>query len=444
MLILLQKINNFVSKRLKYDDFQLLIIIFFHKHFAKIIFKKRLNCINTFSTHSKPLFITLKAQNMLFIVNISLFLGSIYVILLSILLFFWYKIPHYTSYVGKIFSDDNTKTYLSVIISLRNEQSHVKNLIDSLLLQTFPRQNFQIILVNDHSTDATLELLKTYTQSYAHFTLLNLPIGLAGKKQAITYAISQAQGELIVSTDADCLFHKDWLSTIYDFYRTKNAKFISAAVAIIPQPHTPNTIFQILDLAALINVGAACINIGKPTMCNGANLAYSKKAFEEVQGFQGNNHIASGDDEFLLQKITTLYPKDVYFLKSQNTIVRTQAQLTWRDLFLQRCRWASKWKLHKQWNVKLLAIFIFLFHTVSLLLPILYWNNYLELKWFAIFWLGKISIEFLFVGSSLYFLQLSQLTAYIPISSLFYPFYALFIGIFANFKGFTWKDRFYK
>lgn len=375
---------------------------------------------------------------------VALLFLAIYIFLLLLMLFFWFKNPVYKPNIPNNLASQDTKIHVTVIISLRNEQNHVKHLINSLLTQTFPQQNLQIILIDDHSTDTTVELIKTHIQHYSHFTLLQLPSNFKGKKQAITHAISQAKGELIVSTDADCTFHKHWLSTIYDFYREKNAKFISAPVVINPQPYTPNTIFQLLDLSALIAVGAACITIQKPTMCNGANLAYSKEIFEEVQGFQGNEHIASGDDEFLLQKIAALYPKDVYFLKNQDCIVSTQAQLTWRDLFFQRCRWASKWKLHKQWNVKLLAIFIFLFHAISLVLPLLYWQNYLELKWFALFWVGKIIAELIFVGSSLHFLQFTRFIVYIPIISLFYPFYALFIGFFANTKGFEWKDRMYK
>jgi cellulose synthase/poly-beta-1,6-N-acetylglucosamine synthase-like glycosyltransferase len=363
------------------------------------------------------------------------------------MLIYWYKIsifkPELSSNLGLI------TCKIAVIVAVRNEKKTIKNLLDDLLLQNFPINNLEIIIINDHSTDNTSMIVETYTKKYSYIKLLQLPINLQGKKQAITYGIQHTNSELIITTDADCRVSTMWIYNIYSFYQSKKAKFISSYVKF----SNNNTyfsinslfkIFQNLDFSALIGIGAASIAMQKPTMCNGANLAYTKAIFNEVGGFSGNEYIVSGDDEFLLQKIAAKYPQDVYFLKSKNSIVITDAQENFYDFFQQRKRWASKWKLHKQWNVRLLAIFIFSIHFFSLLLPFLafFYKDFIAFAW--LFWLIKITIETLFVGNILTFLGLGKLIFFMPLASLCYPFYAIVIGIAANHKGFNWKNRNYK
>lgn len=380
----------------------------------------------------------------------------LYATVLGVCTYYWTQLPITTYKATKNTISKHTK--VAVIVAVRNEVHNIHNLLNDLLLQTYPISATEIIIINDHSTDNTAEIVKLYAQKHQHIILLNLAENLQGKKQAISYGISQANSELIMTTDGDCSLKSLWIESVCEFYEQKNAKLISSAVHLSLPKNLPNSklinkfgaIFQILDFAALIGIGAVSMHVGKPTMCNGANLAYTKEVFEEVGGFSGNEQIASGDDEFLLQKIAAKYPKDVYFLKNFDAIVRTETAKTMYSFFQQRKRWASKWKEHKQIQVKLLAIFIFTIHFCSLLLPIIaVFTNYNILNVFLwqfsmFFWSVKIAAEMLFVGFILQFFRLSTLLYFMPFASLCYPFYAIIIGISANQKGFEWKNRSYK
>ena len=160
-----------------------------------------------------------------------------------------------------------------------------------------------------------------------------------------------------------------------NFYVSKAAKFISAPVSYFTTEHrTKNAelgawiamldIMQAVEFAGLIAIGAASIAKRSPNMCNGANIAYPKKIFYQVNGFEGYSNIASGDDEFLMHKIFALSTEprqltgqNVYFLKNKEATVFTRPAKKLSQFIAQRKRWASKWGKYTDIKIKLLAIF---------------------------------------------------------------------------------------
>ncbi|MFC7668241.1 glycosyltransferase family 2 protein [Hymenobacter humi] len=148
-----------------------------------------------------------------------------------------------------------------------------------------------------------------------------------------------------------------WRPTPRRLERAPQANFISGPVLLTG----PNSFLQLLiglEFAGLVGVGAACLTRQQPTMCNGANLAYRRTAFEAVGGFADNLHVASGDDEFLLHKIHAAFPGSAYFLADAAAIVRTAAPLTLRALLRQRVRWASKWRHYQSAAPRRLALLV--------------------------------------------------------------------------------------
>jgi cellulose synthase/poly-beta-1,6-N-acetylglucosamine synthase-like glycosyltransferase len=367
----------------------------------------------------------------------------IYVITLFLAAFFWLKLP--STKTEKIAQNKKLKK-IAIIIAIRNEENNIENLLQDILAQTYPSEYIEIIVINDHSTDQSAEIVANYAKKYTNIFLLSLPKFLEGKKQAIQYGISKATSELIFTTDGDCRLQKLHIENICNFFAQTNAKLISSLV-VFTKPNFLDTItyggfiFQSLDFAALIGIGAVSLSIGKATMCNGANLAYTKAIFEEVGGFSGNEHIASGDDEFLLQKIAKKYPKEVHFLKNKDTIVSTESSKTMYDFFQQRKRWASKWKLHQQKHIAIVAIFIFILHSLSL--GIMIWGVFEKniTDWAILFWIIKSFAELIFVGLIVQFVGLARYIFFMPFASLLYPVYAISIGIASNQKGFIWKNR---
>lgn len=263
---------------------------------------------------------------------------------------------------------------------------------------------------------------------------------LSPKKRAITQAISRAEGKWIVCTDADCRVPSSWLSAILEYLEQTDVYFVSMPVRILAKDNFFQQ-WQAVEFASLIGTGAACIALHKPTMCNGANIAYKKTIFERVGGFAGSEHIPSGDDEFLMHKIATQFPQKVQFLKSQAVLVSTQANENWKQFFHQRKRWASKWEHYQNSFTKMLAVFIFLANLSVLVLP--FWI--FEKTWVVLGLLVfKFVAEFVFLTAVLRFFQQKKFAFWIPFLFVLYPIYAVFFALISRLKSYEWKSRHYE
>lgn len=284
-------------------------------------------------------------------------LALAYALLTTMLWRAWYRIPDNTG-AG---TSPSTSPTLTVIIPVRNEAANLPQLLSDLSAQTYP--NFTVIIADDASTDETAAIARLYSAGASYpltvFTLADDPAVASPKKRAIAQSIALATGELIVTTDGDCRVCPRWLEALACFYGQTGAKLISGPVTFT----TDRPVFgalQTVEFASLIGAGAATLAMGKPTMCNGANLCYQKAAFVAVNGFAGVDHVASGDDELLMHKIAARYPKGVRFLKNQDAIVKTAAHQSLNAFYQQRKRWAGKWRTYSSLFPTLLAIFIFL------------------------------------------------------------------------------------
>jgi cellulose synthase/poly-beta-1,6-N-acetylglucosamine synthase-like glycosyltransferase len=200
--------------------------------------------------------------------------------------------------------------------------------------------------------------------------------------------------------------------------------------------------FQLLDFISLIGSTIGSFGISKPFLCNGANLCYSKKAFNNVGGYKGNNNISSGDDVFLLEKMVVKFPNQVHFLKSKNAIVITKPQSTFKELISQRIRWASKGKFYKNWFGKYVGISIFLTNFTLILLLLLSLLNLFHWKGILLFFVIKFFVDFVIILKTLIFVNQSKNIIYYPIIAFFYPFFIIFVGFLAILnKPFEWKNR---
>ena len=326
------------------------------------------------------------------------------------------------------------KTSFSIVISFRNEKENLPNLLHSISLLNYPKELMEVILVDDDSEDE----FRIQNLEFRIQTLKNIRKSNSPKKDAIETAIQIAKKNWIITTDADCLVQKDWL-TIYDQYIQENeVKMVASGVCYI-QKNGFLSAFQNLDFLSLQGATIGSFGIGKPFMCNGANFAYSKHFFKELNGFQGNETIASGDDVFLLQKAVSFAPKKVGFLLAKESIVATKPVATWSELFQQRVRWASKSTGYSSIYGKLLALVVFGGYLAWIVSFLLWLIGFLDQNIFMLFVALKFLVDFILIYKTASFFE-SKLQ-YVLASSLLYPFFSVSVAVYSLFGKYDWKGR---
>lgn len=337
-------------------------------------------------------------------------------------------------------SDLKPITNFSIIVPFRNEVANLPSLLHSVSQLNYPRNQFEIVFVNDASEDNSVEIIANFPVSSFSFKVVdNVRKSNSPKKDAIATAINHAENDWIVTTDADCFVDQNWLQTLDNYIQNYSPEMIAGAVSILADDTFLHQ-FQQLDLMSLQGATIGSFGIGKGFICNGANFAYTKKIFQEMNGFDGNNKIASGDDVFLLQKAIAKYPEKVHYLKSEDTIVLTKPVDDWKSLFFQRMRWASKTSSYQSSFGKILALIVFagnLTIVLSFLLTLFaqfsFWNWYLL---FAI----KIFADFLLLYQTGRFIK-PRAVKFFLISNLFYPFFSTSVAIYSLFGKYEWKGR---
>lgn len=281
----------------------------------------------------------------------------------------WRRLPEWT--VPEAFVP---RTSVSVVIPARNEAAGIEACLRSVFQQNYPPHLLEIIVVDDHSEDDTVAIVGSL--NLPNLRLLRLAdfvqpgATISFKKKAIETAIAHARGELIVTTDADCTAPPDWLPAIVSLYEQRRPKAILASVGLAPAANKMER-FQALDMAGLMLCSGAIAHRGMPLLANGANLAYAKTAFKAVQGFDGIDHLASGDDLMLVHKIAAAFPGQVLFLKHQSSTVLTAPKPDATSFWQQRIRWATKTSHYRRPGMTAVLGGIWLFCCLILLLPLL-------------------------------------------------------------------------
>lgn len=369
---------------------------------------------------------------------LSLFLTLIYLFVVVSFIRGWHKLS--------TFSPGRTKgvTSVSVIVAARNEAESIHRTVDALLEQDYDKALTEIIFIDDHSTDDTAEILRSYENQGIKLISLKADRALNSyKKKAIQTAIGQARGDLIITTDADCRMGNQWLQTIVAYYEAHDYKMISSPVAYDEEQSFFERA-QSLEFLYLIGLGASTIGNKMPSTCNGANLAYEKAAFNEVGGFRGIDELASGDDELLLHKIAARYANQIGFLKNREAIVYTHAKPNLGEFLQQRKRWASKSTKYKNKSIVVLGVFIWFFN-LSILLNLL--SGFCFPGFFSlglVQLLLKTAIELIFLVDVTGFARRRGLLILLPVLNIFHVLYIIYIGISGNSGKYNWKGRMVK
>ena len=367
-----------------------------------------------------------------------------YVLIISIYTYGWKKLS-----VWKAPAEYFPSVKCTVIIPARNEASNLPECLESVLNQNYPAALTQVLIIDDHSEDDTLHIARRYASRYEHLKVLalkdHLPEGKqinSFKKAAIDLGVSKADGALIVTTDADCVLPPDWLRLMCSFYEEKRPAFIAAPVGF----HRERSLFerfQSLDFFGMMCGTAAGIHLGIKNMANGANMAYAKTAYEAVNGFEGIDHLATGDDILLMQKIAKACPGKTAFLKNEKATALTKAKPTVAEFLSQRIRWASKSTDYKEWLVTFILGWVFLYCLFILLTPFfLPLAGTKALALFVVLLAVKTVTDYFYLAMMAKFFQRKELMkSYLP-AQLIHILYIVTVGILGNVaQHYNWKGR---
>ncbi|HBK82231.1 MAG TPA: glycosyl transferase [Flavobacterium sp.] len=351
----------------------------------------------------------------------------IYILYIGSFIFGFHKIKT-THYLNK------PKTRFSVVVPFRNEASQLPKLLSSLRLLDYPSNLFEVIFVDDDSSDNW----KIETTEHNFKVIKNNRTSFAPKKDAINTAITISKHDWIITTDADCIVPLNWLKSIDAYIQKESKRMVVAGVSYLPENGFLFA-YQNLDFLSLQGATIGSFGIHKPFMCNGANFAYQKDFFIELNGFDGNLNWASGDDVFLLQKAIKHNLKAVGFCKDSLSVVKTIAQPSWETLFFQRVRWASKSSAYNDLFSKSVAIIIFATNFLLVVGFVLGFFGFMP--WLQLFtFLGiKFGIDMILIRQTSLFYK--QNIKYVVWSSLLYPFFSSAVAIYTLFGTYKWKDR---
>ncbi len=376
------------------------------------------------------------------IISFAILFGLYLLCMATLILGFW-RIPIFSSKV------ESQITRFSIVIPFRNESENLPALLESLSKLNYSTELFEIIFINDFSEDNSSEIIIKATErtSLPIRLIQNKHISNSPKKDAISEAISTAKFEWILTTDADCEVPINWLKTLDAFIQSeKKLKKIPMMICSPIVYKTNGKIlqnFQFFDGLSLQAVTIGSFGLNNPLLCNGANLAYRKDAFEQVKGFIGNNHIASGDDIFLMEIMLKTFPRQVKFLKSREVIVSTKPQNSWRSVIDQRVRWASKTSKQNNASSIFLGILVFLVNLSFLILPFLVFFQVENWIVFLVLFCFKIVIDFVVISQTEQFFKTKNSLWYFGFLPLVYASITILV-VLASFRGsYSWKGRRY-
>ncbi|HEX8017498.1 MAG TPA: glycosyltransferase [Flavobacterium sp.] len=357
---------------------------------------------------------------------------KIYVITIGLLIYGFFKVKKYQK------SNLEPKTSFTIIVPFRNEKENLPILLESFSNLNYPLDLFEVILVDDSSD----EKFQVSGFRFQVSVINNIRVSKSPKKDAITTAMQHVKTDWVITTDADCIVSENWLLT-FDNYIQENEILMLAGAVTYECKNSFFDHFQQLDLTSLQGATIGSFGLNRAFMCNGANFAYTKSLFEKLNGFEGNDKIASGDDVFLLQKTIERFPKEVHYLKAKETIVLTKPTETWKSLFYQRVRWAAKTSSYQSLFGKLLGVVVFLGNLSFVLGFFFVCFGIWSYPVFVVFAFLKFVTDFVLLYVTNLFLTKGEIKSLL-LSSLLYPFFSTTVALYSLFGSYEWKDRRFK
>jgi len=371
-------------------------------------------------------------------IYITLLISFFYATLILLYRIAWNKISE-----SKEVNNNDT---VSIVVACRNEEKNIKNLIKDVMNQNFDKYRFDMIIVDDHSEDKTLQILYEESEKRNNLHIVCMNDDEIGKKNAIRKGVRFANGNVILCTDADCRIGKNWIKTILSNFTNKRIKFVAGLVKFSSENTFLNK-FQSLELISLVSSGAAAIQRKKSTICNGANLAFRKKEYNDIP--LDVFHDFRTDDVSLLYYFKKYYKDGILFSKDLDSIVETNSNPNLISQFQQKLRWISNSKNIRDWQSVYVASVVFLMNSLISILLVLtllsifsdFDKIYIVLTNLFVVLFIKYLTDYLFLKEVLFFFRRKDLLIYLLPFEIINAIYTVVIVTLSLVYSPKWKGR---
>jgi cellulose synthase/poly-beta-1,6-N-acetylglucosamine synthase-like glycosyltransferase len=333
---------------------------------------------------------------------------------------------------------------VSVLVPARNEANNITTLLKSLANQTYPKDAYEVVVIDDHSSDGTADVVQGFIDEN-HLTnfrvLIHQTNGIKKtyKKDALAFAIPQSSGEIIITVDADCQVLPTWIASTVNKFTPKTG--LVAGLITFDARFERNLFhkLQTLEFAGLVFSGVGALGNDYPLICNGSNLAYRRRVYLEVGGYEGHQHIPSGDDDLFMQNIHRQTDWEVDYNLDAAAINTTRPVETLSQFIHQRARWGSKSREYPSAGTFFLLLSIYLFYVGVLLSPFLWWLGKISALTLGGLLFLKMLPEYWVIHQALEVLNRKDLRRYFPVAQLFQIPYIVIAGFAGFFKLYRWK-----
>jgi cellulose synthase/poly-beta-1,6-N-acetylglucosamine synthase-like glycosyltransferase len=319
---------------------------------------------------------------------------------------------------------------VSIVIPFRNEAANLPLLLADLLAQSYPKDLYEVIFVDDHSDDGSHALVDSMISGTHGFRCLQLLHESSGKKAALFHGIQHASFERLIQVDADCRIGPQFIASHMDFLEKHPADLVAGLVSTSEEAGGFLEVFERLDLLALAGTGVGSFGIGRPMMCSGANLAYSRELYMETRSFDPSESTDSGDDMFLMIGARKL-KRSLAYNSAREAYVETSPVSSFRAFLAQRIRWGAKTRHYGMLDIQLLALLVMLSNVAVLLMPLCFFLSTGQWPWLALAWMLKSLADFvLLYRTSGLSHQRSDLLWFVPVLLVYYPvFFMTLMGV---------------
>lgn len=343
-------------------------------------------------------------------------------------------------------SDTNniTPPEVTIIVSARNEEDNLPNLIPALVNQNYPHELLKLIVIDDRSTDSTAEILANFTKEISNLTIITInetPDGWAPKKWALNTAINTIKTKIILQTDADCIPHQEWAKTMVLPFSNPAIGFVSGPAPLTNKTSLTDSLYE-LDSLAQDAFSAGGFSQGIVFSCTGRNMGFSKQAFDDVNGYENVSHFISGDDDLLLHKITEHPSYQAQFVLSKKAVVDSPPPSSLVQFVHQRLRFASKgfsyYSIKTSTSLKVVLPFLYVANVIALLSLF----SFIETAHFYWMWpwIIKSLVDGIITYTFYHAIDRRWSLGTISLLSLIHPLYIVTFGILGPLATLEWKS----